>query len=108
MSSERVPLPLLAVITLVMLVGHYVLMSADPHAPDISRAVEHDTPAIHCHLPDGAWPASPDSLDAAPLALVQPSWLRVCESRLIVSVAWDSAPGYPPDTWRALLQVFLN
>jgi hypothetical protein len=108
MGLVRTSFPLLALVTLVMLVGHYVFMTAGPHDPDASRAAEDDSSAIHCHIPDGARLAAPVSIDVETAGLTSPSWTEADASRVIALVAWDAAPGQPPDTRRALLQVFLN
>lgn len=119
MSHLRRMIPLLALLTICMVVGHDLLMAADAH--------QHTGPAaVHASMPAGEHDLHADpmvvacgglgavrhegltftgldglaaTLPAVPFALADaPGFLA----------RWDLAPVDPPDIRRAFLQVFLN
>jgi hypothetical protein len=110
MRSWRIPSPDVVLAVLMVLVGHDVLMAADPHgsvpSPE-AHAIAHETSEATCHLPEVVRPDPPDRPEPAVPCMIGDAMLtqlRVDAGR----VSWADPPGAPPDVRRALLQVFLN
>lgn len=111
MTWGRRSLPALALVGLLILLGHDLLMAADPHAPTQAHeyhAVGHAPVNIDCGVQEGVPPASPGMVDLPipdSVALMAPVEMP---GQVLAQVAWDTPPRDPPDVIRALLQVFLN
>jgi hypothetical protein len=113
MRPRRIPFPEIVLAVLMLLVGHDVLMAADPHGVAASHEahsagykISGDNEAT-CHLPEGTRPDPPDRPEPAvvPISAIGVSTQhRVDTGR----ASWADPPGSPPDVRRALLQVFLN
>lgn len=111
MRRGRVSLPALALIGLLVLLGHDSLMAANPHAqaaPHAEHAAGHQPVQAECGVQGGTRPSSLEmpGLDGPIGAPPVPS--RHTAASLVGPAAWSIAPTYPPDVRRALLQVFLN
>lgn len=106
----RISLPVAALVTLVLLLGHDALMATDPHGQvsphEQHQVVEHE--AASCLAIDGARVDRPDVPALADTAMDVPGTLVWTSARTTGAVRWWAAPGYPPDVRRAMLQVFLN
>lgn len=124
MSLLRRVIPLLALLTLITVVGHDLLMAADAHqgtGPVTVHAsssashvhghhAEHDAHAIQgaCTGLEAARQGTGWAVDLdGPGAIVTPlqADLALQPGPL---VAWSIPPGDPPDVRRAFLQVYLN
>jgi len=103
---------------LLTMLGHDALMSADPHPAGTAGHVRHLGQGEHRESP-----VPPDDLDCGPITgmhLKPSNLLDVDHAALVHSLPrvtdvlagflphWSVAPGHPPDTRRALLQVYLN
>lgn len=102
--------PAIALAVVLLLLGHDVLMSANPHM----ETATHDSSAT-----DGSSPVTCVQLDLAPAmspgipALEAPSAATAVRSDALPhlerpSRAWRPEPDHPADVRRAFLQVFLN
>jgi hypothetical protein len=113
MRSWRIPFPEIVLPVLMLLVGHDVLMAADPHGVAVSHEAHpaaYETSAddeVTCHLPEGMRPDPRDGPEPAMASTIVVGFLT--QSRVDAGrVSWADPPGSPPDVRRALLQVFLN
>lgn len=111
MRWGRMSIPGLALVGLLILLGHDALMAADPHgqpAAHAEKAAEHPMSVSVCHLQEGdrtAPSGAPDPQTAHPAIHVLPAAVLAPQ---LAHVSWLEPPGHPPDVLRALLQVFLN
>lgn len=100
---------------LLTVLGHDALMSADPHAGGSAGHIDlgghHESPVppddIDCGPITGMHLKPSNTLDVDATA-VAPSSPFGIEEHVSFSPHWSVAPGHPPDTRRALLQVYLN
>lgn len=94
----------------VTLFGHDALMVADPHTtPEFNHAIDHELP-VHdesCGRTTGAYPQIANGLDVDAQAAGQPI-SQLIQQAIGFFPHWSVEPHHPPDTRRALLQVYLN
>ena len=107
MTPRRLPIPALALAGLLILLGHDVLMTANPHVQETPHAVAHEQPDTECHGQEGARTVfhNPSDPHAARPAVHELARENAPHAPLCV---WGAELGYPPGTLRAFLQVFLN
>lgn len=119
MSHARRVIPLLALLTILLVVGHDLLMAANAHqgsgpaiahasAPDEHHAHYADPMLETCGDLDAVRNAAPvfAGLDG-PIASLPPLPFTSPDAPGFLA-GWSLAPVDPPDIRRAFLQVFLN
>lgn len=108
MNRGHLSLPVLAMLGTMLILGHDVLMAADPHGQATTHETEHHPPAVACHLPEGALPASVDAPNHLTAITGTSADLSVFDANSGQQLRCTPEPSHPPDTLRAMLQVFLN
>ena len=108
MNRGHLSLPVLAILGAMLILGHDVLMAADPHGQATTHDTEHHPPEVECHVPEGALPASVDAPDHLAAITGAPADLSAFDADRGKRLRCTPEPSHPPDTLRALLQVFLN
>lgn len=108
MNLWRVPLPVLALFGVMLILGHEVLMAADPHDQATPHETQQHPLEVECHVPEGALPASVDVPDHLAAITGAPADLSAFDADRGKQLRCTPELSHPPDTLRALLQVFLN
>lgn len=109
---RTISLPVLALVVLLVLIGHDAVMAAGPHDPEASHHVSHGmgdvVPIVTCDVPDGIRAAQPDfpTPDTSSVILIA-ALMRPLRQE-IGHIASGVVPGHPSDVRRAFLQVYLN
>lgn len=119
MGYNRSFIAAIALAMLLTVLGHDALMAADPHAS--SNAGFHSHPDHDAHDHDASAPV--DTIQCGPATGIHPTLSRTLDvdnAAVAPSLPsrieelggfrphWSIAPDHPPDTRRALLQVYLN
>ncbi len=121
MKYSRLPIAVIALGLLLTVLGHDALMASAPHpmspsghtshAGHTSPAGHHESPVLpdgmECGAATGVHPKPSTSFDVNDSAMSH-SLPQAIDELTGFLPHWSVAPGHPPDTRRALLQVYLN
>jgi len=105
----RLHIAAIALGLILTVLGHDALMAADPHPSTDAGHHESPVPASEtkCGSITGMHPKTSNPLDVDDSALSH-SLPRAIEQLTGFLPHWSVEPDHPPDTRRALLQVYLN
>lgn len=92
MKPGRIPLPALGVAGLLIMVGHDVLMTVNPHEQESAHVLEPGTHEVDCHTQKGIRLVAHDPSDPKPTRLACHKLLAAVAPQELPGVSWAEEP----------------